>query len=298
MEVHDNTKKRREFECIRRLYGDSSVYCQVPKSVVFDKELGEQRVTTFAYFALSCGRWERVGYCLNDIVEWTKRKPSRNANKVNSHICDCIEKLRDKEFLYDVGKISHASFSCASFDSKRVSDECQSERYAVLYLDELTKVFEFFASKSKDAYANIDTVLLVFAYLRTMIYRRQNALFIDEYDTEYRKAKYPEVYNAYYIDIAEDIGIPVRSVSRIVGVLEELGLIHSETLSRVKEKDNWFTRHVLLCNAYKREGDELVAEGAEYYNKEIENKMKILERMGDGVLLRRAYGANVQDESE
>ena len=97
-----------------------------------------------------------------------------------------------------------------------------------------------------------------------------------EYDIESRRKRCPEVYDCYYFEIANDLGISARTVSKAVSTLNELGLIYSEALPRIKYEDKWRTDHTLFCNTYKREKDCLLDSGKDYYMREIKYKKQKL----------------------
>jgi DNA-binding transcriptional ArsR family regulator len=86
----------------------------------------------------------------------------------------------------------------------------------------------------------------------------------------------PDAYDCYYYEIAEELGMTSRTVSKAVDVLSELGLIYSEPLPRIKYENKWRTDHTVFCNTYKREGNYLLISGSQYYLTEIENKKRKL----------------------
>jgi DNA-binding transcriptional ArsR family regulator len=84
------------------------------------------------------------------------------------------------------------------------------------------------------------------------------------YDINIRRLKNPEAYDCYYFEIAEELGLSARTVSKAVSALNEIGLVYSEPLPRIKYENKWRTDHTIFCNAYKREGNYLLANGNEY----------------------------------
>ena len=101
-----------------------------------------------------------------------------------------------------------------------------------------------------------------------------------QHDINTRRLRSPDVYNCFYEDIAKDLDLATKTVSKVIDVLYELGLIYFESLPRIKYRDDneekWKTTHTLFCNMYKREGSYLLASDKEYYLKEIENKKRKL----------------------
>ena len=64
--------------------------------------------------------------------------------------------------------------------------------------------------------------------------------------------------------------------SKVVAVLNEIGLIYSESLPRINKDGKWRTDRTVFCNAYKREGGKLLDDGSEYYISEIDRKKRKL----------------------
>ena len=100
-----------------------------------------------------------------------------------------------------------------------------------------------------------------------------------KYDIEQRRLRSPDAYDCYYKEIAKDLGITDRAVSKATEVLKELGLIYAEALPRIHLDGQWITDHTIFCNMYKREGSKLLATGEDYYLGEAENKKKKLKQL-------------------
>lgn len=264
------------------LIGDACAYFLVPSAVVLDNDIGEKRLTAFSFFSVRRGIDGKVDFSVNRIVQWAGRTPNRNASGVNAKVSESVEHLVRKGYLGISGDCSGARIAEACFNLPKVADECNHDRFAVIYVDEIKKIMDYNGFESGDRLMNNDVVLLVFSYLRMMIYRRRNKLRPEEinvddlddckHDIEARRANSPEAYSGYYCDIADDLGLSPRVVSKSIDVLEELGLICSEQLPRTKVGDKWVTNHSVFCNAYKREGKYLLDEGAEYRIREMKNK--------------------------
>ena len=138
----------------------------------------------------------------------------------------------------------------------------------------------------KDVYLNSFSLLLVFAYLRMSIMRRSNQYRLDE-DILEKQIQFPEAYNDYYKDMAEELGVSVRTFGKIVNCLrDELHLIQFEEIGRTKYitddgKVKWKTNHTIFCNSYKRERDYLLTDSESYWITEIANKKQKIGIKGD-----------------
>lgn len=264
----------------------SGNYFAIPASVIMDTDMTEKRVTVFSFFSMYRGLNSSLFFSINNIVKWTGRQPNRHANGINSKIIQVIECLRDGGYLTLSEELDNSSCIEATLNLSKISEECDSDRFAIVYLDELKKIIDYQNPNTKDVFLNNDVILLVFAYLRMKIYRRRNKLFLEEINVDNqnnhqldigtRRLRSPDAYDCYYYEIAEELGLTPRTVSKAVDVLNELGLIYSESLPRIKYENKWRTDHTVFCNAYKREGNCLLISGSQYYLIEIENKKRKL----------------------
>lgn len=278
----DYLEERCEYPSPTRLDSDSENYFVIPSSILLENIINEKRATVFSFFSVYRGLSNRLFFSINNIVKWMGKQPNRNANGINNKIIQVINNLNDGGYLTLFDELTHSSCIEANFDITKISQECDYSRFAVIYIDELQKILNY--QCTKDTFLNNDIILLVFAYLRMKIFRRRNKLLPEEinvdnknnhqYDIETRRLSSPDAYDCYYSEIAEELGLSARTVSKAVTELNNLGLIYSESLPRIKVENKWRTDHTIFCNAYKREGNYLLANGSVYYLSEIENKKK------------------------
>lgn len=282
--------ERYEYSSPVELDGASGNYFVIPASIITNKEINEKRSTIFSFFSMCRGLDHKLMFSVNSIVYWLGKKPNRHSNGLNEKIIQVIDYLEDEGYIKLYEDINHKPLTKALFSLSKISKECEQDRFAVIYVDELEKILEYKNLNSKDIYLNNDILLLVFAYLRMKIYRRRNRLFPEEinsdnknnhqHDINVRRLRSPDAYNCYYSNMAEDLGLSPRTVSKAITILSELDLIYFESLPRIKYYDDdgekWRTDHTVFCNAYKREGNYLLISGSEYYLTEIENKKKKL----------------------
>ena len=264
----------------------SGNYFAIPASIIMDTDMTEKRATVFSFFSSYRGLNSSLFFSINNIVKWTGKQPNRHANGINSKIIQVIECLRDGGYLTLSEELNNSSCVEATLNLYKISQECDNDRFAIIYLDELKQIMDYQNPNAKDAFLNSDVILLVFAYLRMKFYRRRNKLFLEEIsvnnqnnhqlDIDTRRLRSPDAYDCYYYEIAEELGITSRTVSKAVDVLNELGLIYSEPLPRIKYENKWRTDHTVFCNTYKREGNYLLISGSQYYLTEIENKKRKL----------------------
>ena len=277
-----------EYSSPMELDSVSGNYFAVPASIIFDTEMTEKRTTVFSFFSVYRGLNCNLFFSINNIVKWMGKQPNRHSNGINTKIMQIIERLKGEGYLTLSEELTNSSCIEATFNLSKISHECDNERFAIIYLDELNKILSYQNPNTKDAFLNSDVILLVFSFIRMKIYRRRNKLFLEEIgvdnknnhelDIQTRKLRSPEAYDCFYYEIAEELGLTARTVSKAVDVLNELGLIYSEPLPRIKYENKWRTDHTIFCNTYKREGSYLLANGKDYYLTEIENKKKKLKK--------------------
>lgn len=264
----------------------SGNYFAIPASIILNNDMNEKRATIFSFFSIRRGLDNNLSFSTNNIVRWTGKQPNRNTNGINNKVIQVIQGLRDVGYLTLFEEVDNSTCIDAIFNLNKISQECEYNRFAIIYIDELKKILNYQNPNSKDTFLNNDVILLVFAYLRMKIYRRRNKLFPEEinidnrnnlqYDIGVRRLRSPDAYDCYYYEIAEELGLTARTISKAVVVLNELGLIYSESLPRNKHKDKWRTDHTVFCNTYKREGNYILTSGESYYLNEIENKKRKL----------------------
>ena len=271
------------------LDGDEAAFFSIPASVILDDVIGDRLVTVFSFFSIARGLDMRAAFSLNYIAQWSGRKPDRHAGGLNDKIKDAIARLESDGYVSIDGRMSNAGVCVATLDRDSICDRCATDRFAIVYLDEVRKILEWRPNGRSDACRSCDALLRVFAYLRMSIRRRRNALFPEEMnvddaqdhwlDVESRRRRSPDAYNGYYCDIADELGMTSRAVSRAVDVLCELGLLYAEPLPRTKVNGRWKTTHTIFCNAYKREGRYLLDGGSDYYLREVANKRKVIDAL-------------------
>lgn len=279
--------ERYEYSSYVELEGVLGNYFAIPESIILAKDSNEKRLSAFSYFSVRSGLDNNVLFSVNDIVKWIGRKQDRHSGGVNDKIIQVVDYLKNENYLsYPKCELTSSIRMEGVFNKLEVLRRCRYERFAIIYIDELKQILNYDKPNSKDAFLNKDIILLVFAYLRMKIFRRNNRFFPEEinlenkndckYDIDSRRERYPEAFDSYYKDIAKELSISERMVSKAVNILKEMELIYLETLPRVKYDDNWKTDRTIFSNTYKREGNYLLDSGEEYYMREIENKKRKL----------------------
>lgn len=278
-----------------QLTGDAGKYITIPSSIILNKEMDVMRVAAYSFFMFRRGLDSCLYFSINAMIHWFNKKPNRNKGRINDKLLGVINDLKDLGYLtYPEDAFTKTSkgtapiweqFVEASFDTVSAAQENNHNRFAIIYLDEIKAIMNY-QGNPKDVYLNSFSLLLVFAYLRMSIMRRSNQYRLDE-DILEKQIQFPEAYNDYYKDMADELGVSVRTFGKIVNCLrDELHLIQFEEIGRTKYitedgKVKWKTNHTIFCNSYKRERDYLLTDSESYWITEIANKKQKIGIKGD-----------------
>ncbi len=262
------------------LTGNESKYIIIPSSLIRCTELTDKRLSLFSFFMVKKGMDDTVGFSVEQIIKWCGLKPNNHKGRTNDIFTDAIMQFDKKNYLQLSTELSKsANFVEAHLDMDYISNS--SDTFSILYLDEILKILNYHSAINKDTTLNTSIILLVFAYLRWRITRREHRPSSNVVGRNY-ELNYPDAYDCYYLDIENDIGIKARTISKAVQVLTELGLIYAERTNSEQVKDKWYTGHTIFVNMYKREKNrktgqiELAADGSNYYMNEVYNKKRKL----------------------
>lgn len=281
-----------------------SKYIYIPLSVITDTKLDVRRVGLLSYLRVHCGLNNIIGFTIPDMVEWCGSKPDRRENGNNGKTLSTLDDLRDGGYLTYLTDKSRSSYMKCQMNSAYYYEDCFSNGYAILYLDEIDKIMSYQKENLKDGSLNNMTILLVFAYFRNKIRRRPNELKPEERSHEgikKRRERIPEAYDSNINDIAFELGISSKTLSKIIDILElELNLIVTDRAYRVKTKDNEFrTLPTIFANAYKRDDRYLLTTGDNYSRDEIMLKAENMKQYYQGYKIdiskRKVKGGNADE---
>ena len=276
---YETSSVNNRFEYSRTpLIESESKYISIPLSAIVDTELDIKRVGILSYLRVHSGLNDIVGFTIPDMVEWCGSKPDRKTNSTNDKFLNVLDSLVDRGYLTYLNEKSKSAYIKCKLDTAFYYEEC-SNGYATLYLDEIEKIMKYKKKNKKDNSITNVNILLVFAYLRHKIRRRPNELKPEERTSDgvqKRKERYPEAFDSNMSNIADEIGISTKTLSKIVDILEqELKLIVTDRAYRVKnEKGEFRTLPTIFANAYKREDRYLLSVEKDYSRSEIKLKAK------------------------
>lgn len=263
-----------------------SKYIYIPLSVITDTELDIRRVGIFSYLRVHYGLNNVIGFTISDMVEWCGGKSDRRVNGSNDKALLTLDALSNGGYLTYLTEKSRSSYMKCKFNTDYYVNEC-SNGYAVVYLDELEKIMSYKKENSKDSTLTNTSILLVFSYFRNKIRRRKNELMPEERSSDgikKRREKIPEAFDSNINDIANEIGISPKTLSKIIDILEyDLELIVTDRPYRIKNKNDEFrTPPTIFANAYKRDDKYLLDTGDKYSREEIKQKAENMKQYYKG----------------
>lgn len=259
-----------------------SKYISIPLSIITDTNLDTKRVGIFSYIRIHCALNSIVNFTIPDIVEWCGCKPDRRLNGSNDKFLSTLDDFGDMGYLTYLTDKSRSSYMKCKFNMQYYFEQCNNG-YAAIYLDEIDAIMNYQKKNAKDSTINNFIILLVFAYFRYKIIRRPNELKPEERFYEKikeRRERLPDAYNGNISDMAEEIGISSKTLSKVINILEcDLHLIATDTAYRIKNEDGEFrTLPTIFANTYKREDKYLLVTGENYSRIEIELKAEKIKK--------------------
>lgn len=260
------------------LRGMASKYISIPINVIANSELDIKSISILAYLRIHCGLNDIICFSIPDMVEWCGGKPDRGTNGINEKYLIALDMLANGGYLTYLSEKSRSKFMKCKFNTDYYCKECL-EGYSSVYLDEIDKIMGYKKKNTKDNSITNVNIFLVFVYLRHKIRRRPNELKPEERAVDKiieRKERLPEAFDSHIDDIATEIGLSSKTISKIVDILEEeLKLIVTDRAFRIRNEDGEFrTLPTIFANVYKRESSNLLLTEENYSRNEIEAKAK------------------------
>lgn len=268
------------------LSNEQSLFIRVPEELIINSKLNPNRVAIYSYFCVRSGLDNCLLLSIKHLSEWLGKTVNKHLdrNTYTKKLIDTIVSFKEMNILNynDILTIT----SC--FDVSFNKDCCEGNRFAKIYLDELNEIIKYNNPNIKDTKFDNCILLLVFAYLRLKIFTRieNNIIRGSEFFSSVAEA-----YDCYYTDIARDLSITEKSVSKAIKILSELNLIYEERRLPIriskhsKNNSNEIKYYFIIpthifTNTYKRvtnkSGRYVIASGEQYYLPEVKLKKQLL----------------------
>lgn len=195
-------------------------YVAIPKRIILNKEMGNERVTIYSYLYGCTNNFDKFYFSTTGFCEFVGLKPNYRGNRINSRFYQGLKKLSDLGYVEDIG-FENMSKEQRNSKEPRIANVntdkffVDDDVYCYIRFDEIEKIANFKTTLKDEP---VDTVrispyyvLLVLAYIRLNIHNKHDGL--------------PNTCFRYYETIAEDLGISEQYVAKSVNILSVLGII-------------------------------------------------------------------------
>lgn len=238
--------------------------------------MDNKRVGIYSYFSIRQGLDNIIYTTIEDIICWLGCKPDRHKNKTNDNIITYIQDFIDLGYLKPTNTSVKSINQLLKYELSPQEFNYRDNGFGFLLLDEINTIRNF---KEKDLLSDTTRIysydlLLLFSYLRLNIRERNNNT---------NPQLNPQCCYRYYKSIASDLNFTTKYVTKLVDILEELGLIICKELKSVSINNNWQSGLKIFANAYKykrtKDGNYIIDDS---YNpqQEINWQIQLLKKNG------------------
>lgn len=241
-------------------------FISVPSELITAKELNDKRISCFYYLNQNITYENTVMYCFNYMAKFCKYKAQWNRNQQNnihSKFLECMKWFHDNGYIIDFNsdKFIGQTFQCSPVDINKIR---KPERFAKIYDFEIEKIINF---KSDYRPLSSSILLLTLSYLRLKTWNRKDE--ITGYSESSKKDK-PEICHKKYIEIAQEIGLSEKIVSRAIHTLSSFGFIAVRPMPRFRDENNyWVVDDTIFITPYKfiqKQDGEFTLASKEFYD--------------------------------
>lgn len=233
----------------------------IPKDLIYDKTINENRIAVYSYFFIRQGLDDTVGFSSNHLVKWCGYSIDYHKGRINEKINTIVNQLSENNYFNLEGHVSADILTIANLNQEKF---CPDSQFALIYDDELDKIRNFKKHTKDVTRMSSSILLLVLSYLRVNMLRRQDKYIGNKSDK-------PEFCYRYYINIEKDIGISNRYISRAVKILSEMGILAYMELPRYKDENgNWHTEVTLFADKYRYKDNSKSLDNDYDYQQELQ----------------------------
>ncbi len=250
-------------------------YVKVPKEVILSKELSEHRVSMLLYFNYNQTWDEMVHYSPSYMIQWSGYKPTWNRNSENN-IYEKFKLCMDWFFVngyiidYDKTKYTQTKYQTSLLNIERLRPD---DNFGLLYDFEIELLKNY---KSPYKTLNSSVLILVLSYIRAFAWSRTNEQY-NHSDTS--KKDKPEIFHSQFQDMEYFTGISKRLISKVVDVLECMGIVKTYKMPSYKDSEgNWHNEDTIFVFLYKyKKNDSKIYKCNDYdYELELQNGIKFI----------------------
>lgn len=199
-------------------------YIRIPRSLIYDKELGDKRILLYSSLLFHC--WEHKKCDLDELSRYCGFCINRHNDSNTNAFAELIHRFSNNGYI-TIKKISNKIFT---FDS-----QLPMSNFGIIYEYEFAQIFEYRNTQKKlGLRINHSNLILLLSYLRINMQQH------------YQK---PVMHFSMIKTISENTGMSTRSITLSLKILEQLSIIHCETLPRYKDQyGKWHTNIKIFVN--------------------------------------------------
>lgn len=199
-------------------------FVRVPRKLIYDTGLGDKRI--IAYSSILFHNWDLKECNVTKLITQCGYCNDRHLGAAQKTFMDLFMQF-EKLGFFEIHNLHKNTFTFFSKSPKN--------RFGIIYEYEYKAILDYRIQKQKEGNRiNHARILLLLSYIRLNMERQPGK---------------PVVHFSMLTTISKNIGIPVRSISSALAVLEELLIIHYEALPRYKDEfGNWHTNVKVFVN--------------------------------------------------
>ena len=205
-------------------------YVKIPREIIYNKDIGAKRVIIFSYLCSRRALDDTVAFSISELCHWSHLKPNYHDGKINHKYLEVLELLSHHGYFIDCPnfqKLAKEKKNSTDYYNIKLNIEKFDipDGFGIVYFDELKKILNF-KEELKDKDIDLSRmssayILLLLSYLRVNMNRNSDK---------------PLCCYRLYQKITEDIGLSERYVSRIVEILDVMGIIKYQEGKRSRYK--------------------------------------------------------------
>lgn len=199
-------------------------YIRIPRSLIYNKELGDKRVLSYSSLLFHC--WDEKRCDIPELLSFCGFSDNRHSYAVSSEFAELFQKFDLAKYINIKSKTKNY-FTFFSEPPKR--------SFGIIYKNEFAQILEYRKiQKENRVRINHSHLVLILSYIRLNMERQPGK---------------PVIHFSMLKTIAENVGISPRSVTTAINILESLSIIHHEPLPRYRDEDgNWHTNIKIFVN--------------------------------------------------
>jgi hypothetical protein len=259
-------------------------HVKIPREIIYGKDIGDKRVIIFSYLCSRRALDDTVAFSISELCHWSRLQLNSHDGKVNQKYLTALASLSRYGYFIDfpdfngiaIGKKNVNSYYNVKINTRKFDT---SDNFGIIYRDELERILNFkeelreigLSGRKPELNRMYSSyILLLLSYLRVNMNRNLDR---------------PLCCYRLYKTISEDIGLSERYVTRIVKLLDEMGIVKVQEGKRTRYKNKedkyGFITAPKIFADYRRyikddNGEPMIDKNYNYMT-EIQKQLDILE---------------------